>query len=359
MAKPFWQRGEDYAKKVSGELIEQIKRGVAPWQKPWKPGEDCTPENVSTGKKYTGGNSLYLMSRAIREGRGDHRWGTYRQIEAAGGQVRRGEKGTTVLFFSDRTKKPVKDEQGKLVKDPDGKTVYEEEQHRFPMCKQYTVFNVEQADGLELKPRAARSAPEWRTHQEADLVIRASGTTVQHAAGDRAFYCLDEDKVVLPELNQFSTRNGYYQTALHECGHSTGHPERMDRDTLREGIDKGFGSPEYAREELRAEINAMMTGERVGVGHNPQRGAAYVENWVKVLKDDPHEIRRAARDAQQMSDYLLGRARELNREDPIEEREAELTRKYSHARGPQISHTPKQTPEQPTQQQERDTGPSR
>ena len=248
---------------------------------------------------------------AIREGRGDHRWGTYRQIEAAGGQVRRGEKGTTVLFFSDRTKKPVKDEQGKLVKDPDGKTVYEEEQHRFPMCKQYTVFNVEQADGLELKPRAARSAPEWRTHQEADLVIRASGTTVQHAAGDRAFYCLDEDKVVLPELNQFSTRNGYYQTALHECGHSTGHPERMDRDTLREGIDKGFGSPEYAREELRAEISAMMTGERVGVGHNPQRGAAYVENWVKVLEDDPHEIRRAARDAQQMSDYLLGRAREL------------------------------------------------
>ena len=359
MAKPFWQRGEDYAKKVSGELIEQIKRGVAPWQKPWKPGEDCTPENFSTGKKYTGGNSLYLMRRAIREGRGDHRWGTYRQIEAAGGQVRRGEKGTTVLFFSDRTKKPVKDEQGQTVKDPDGKTVYEEEQRRFPMCKQYTVFNVEQADGLELKPRRARTTPEWKTHQKAEQVIEASGTTVQHVAGDRAFYRLDEDKVVLPELDQFPTRNGYYQTALHECGHSTGHPDRMNRDTLKEGIDQGFGSPEYAREELRAEISAMMTGERVGVGHDPRRGAAYVENWVKVLEDDPHEIHRAARDAQRMSDYLLDRARELDRDNPIEERQAELTRKYSHARGPQISHTPKQPTEQPAQQQQRDTGPSR
>ena len=73
--KSFWQRGEDYAKKLSGELIEQIKRGVAPWQKPWEPGEQSTSENFSTGKKYSGGNSLYLMSRAIREGRGDNRWG--------------------------------------------------------------------------------------------------------------------------------------------------------------------------------------------------------------------------------------------------------------------------------------------
>ena len=100
---------------------------------------------------------------------------------------------------------------------------------------------------------------------------------------------------MLPEPSQFPTRNGYYQTALHECGHSTGHPDRMDRDTLKEGLDKGFGSPEYAREELRAEISAMMTGRpRVGVGHDPQRGAAYVENWVAVLEKDPHEIHRAA-----------------------------------------------------------------
>ena len=103
--KSFWQRSEDYAKKVSNELIDQIKRGVAPWQKPWKPGEQISAENFSTGKRYTGGNSLYLMSRGIRDGRGDNRWGTYNQIREAGGQVRKGERGTQVLFFTDRTAK--------------------------------------------------------------------------------------------------------------------------------------------------------------------------------------------------------------------------------------------------------------
>ena len=356
----FWQRGEDYAKKVSGELIEQIKRGVAPWQKPWKPGEQSTPENFSTGKKYSGGNSLYLMSRAIREGRGDNRWGTYNQILAAGGQVRKGERGTRVLFFTDRTARAAKDEQGQTLKDQDGKTIYEEEQREKPICKQYTVFNVEQADGLELKPRFAQARPEWDAHRDAEKVIEASGAKVQHVPGDRAYYRIDEDQVVLPEPSQFPTRNGYYQTALHECGHSTGHPDRMNRDTLKDGLDQGFGSPEYAREELRAEISAMMTGERVGVGHDSQRGAAYVENWVAVLEKDPHEIHRAARDAQKMSDYLMDRAIGREVEAPVKEKTAaELTEEYSHARGPQISHAPKQPPQQHAQKLQRDVGPSR
>ena len=358
--KSFWQRGEDYAKKVSGELIEQIKVGVAPWQKPWKPGEQSTPENFSTGKKYTGGNSLYLMSRAIREGRGDNRWGTYNQILAAGGQVRKGERGTQVLFFTDRTARAAKDEQGKALKDQDGKTIYEEAQRAHPICKQYTVFNVEQADGLELKPRFAQARPEWDAHRDAGKVIEASGPKVQHIPGDQAYYRIDEDKVVLPEPSQFPTRNGYYQTALHECGHSTGHPDRMDRDTLKEGLEKGFGSPEYVREELRAEISAMMTGDRVGVGHDPQRGAAYVENWVAALEKDPHEIHRAARDAQKMSYCLMNRAIEHEREAPDKEKTAaELTLEYSHARGPQINQTPKQPTEQHAQQHQRDVGPSR
>ena len=197
--KSFWKRGEDYAKKVSGELIEQIKRGVAPWQKPWKPGEQISAENFSTGNKYTGGNSLYLMSRGIRDGRGDNRWGTYNQIREAGGQVRKGERGTRVLFFTDRTAKAAKDEQGKTLKDKEGKTIYEEEQRSRPICKQYTVFNVEQADGLELKPREGQVRPEWDAHRDAEKVIAASGPTVQHVPGDRAYYRIAEDKVVLPD----------------------------------------------------------------------------------------------------------------------------------------------------------------
>ena len=264
------------------------------------------------------------------------------------------------MFFTDRTAKAAKDEQGKTLKDKEGKTIYEEEQRSRPICKQYTVFNVEQAEGLELKQREGRARPEWDAHRDAEKVIAASGAKVEHVAGDRAYYRIAEDRVVLPEPGQFPTRNGYYQTALHECGHSTGHPDRMNRDTLKDGLENGFGSSEYAREELRAEISAMMTGERVGVGHDPQRGAAYVENWVAVLEKDPHEIHRAARDAQKISDYLMTRAVEREVEKPTKEKtRAELTQEYSHARGPRISQTPKQTKQQPTQAPQHDVGPSR
>ena len=151
--RTYYQRSEDYAKQVSSEIIEQIKKGTAPWQKPWKPGEQHSPSNIETGKAYTGGNSLYLMSRQIREGRGDNRWGTYRQIEAAGGQVRRGEQGTKVLFYQNRTEQPAKDETGKIRKDKEGKTIYEEAENVRPVMRQYTVFNVEQTNGLKLPPR--------------------------------------------------------------------------------------------------------------------------------------------------------------------------------------------------------------
>ena len=200
--KSFWQRGEDYAKKVSGEIIDQIKAGVAPWQKPWKPGEQISAENFSTGKKYSGGNSLYLMSRAIRDGRGDNRWGTYNQIREAGGQVRKGEKGTQVLFFTDRNSRVAKDEKGQTMKNKEGKTIYEEQKREKPICKQYTVFNVEQAEGLELKPREGQVRPEWDAHRDAEKVIAASGPTVQHVAGDRAYYRMAEDKIVLPEQSR-------------------------------------------------------------------------------------------------------------------------------------------------------------
>ena len=129
-------------------------------------------------------------------------------------------------------------------------------------------------------------------------MLQDSGVPVRHVAGDRAFYNLNRDEIVLPERGQFPSANHYYQTALHELGHSTGHPERMNRDTLTQGIGDGFGSPAYAKEELRREISAMMTGERVGVGHDPSRGAAYVEGGGRgarrsSARDPPSRGRRA------------------------------------------------------------------
>ena len=253
----FWERSEQYVRQVSDEIIEQIKAGVAPWQKPWKPGEKYTPENLSTGKSYTGGNSIYLMSRGIRQGYGDNRWGTYKQIEAQGGHIRKGERGTKVLFFTDRARTTAKDEAGKPLKDKDGKQVYREYQRNHPVVRQYTVFNVEQADGLNLPPRTAQAPPEWKAHADAEVVIRGSGVRISHVAGDRAFYNLPNDHVVLPEQGQFATANDYYQTALHELGHASGHESRLNRKTLQDGVAAGFGSEAYAREELWAETSAI------------------------------------------------------------------------------------------------------
>ena len=216
---PWGKFGTDYARRVSDDLIEQIKQGVAPWQKPWKPGERVAPENFSTDGRYAAANSVYLMSRGIQQGFGDNRWGTYRQIEAAAAHVRKGEKGTQVLFWT--------------------------QQEARSMTRQYTVFNIKQADGLDLPSRFFQQPPpEWATHGDAEKVIEASGATVEHVAGDRAYYRVAEDKVVLPKHDQFPTRNGYYQMALHECRpldrapgpHEPGHAQRR-------GWSKGLDRP--------------------------------------------------------------------------------------------------------------------
>ncbi len=354
--KPVWSQ-DDYHHEFAGTLRAQIEAGVAPWQKPWKPGEKHLPENAHTGTPYRGGNSVYLSVTQTAKGYGDHRWATYKQIQAMGGQVRNGEKGTQVLFYKfDDNRRETRDAAPDDTGKPTGGE-QDREHRRPPMVKCYTVFNVEQADGLTLERRGVEPPPEWQTHQTAELVIRESGVPVSHVRGDRAFYNIHDDRVTLPERDQFATANGYYQTAMHELGHATGHPDRMNRETLQTGVEKGFGTVEYAREELRAEMSAMMTGERVGVGHDGSRGAAYVKGWLQALDDDPKDIYRAAADAQRMTDYLVRPIRE--HEQATEKHHDELAEKYSAARGPQISHTPPTPTPQEQPQQERDAGMSR
>ena len=304
---------DEYHRQFADAIIEQIRQGTAPWQKPWGPGERVLPANVDTGRSYAGGNSLHLAAVAQARGYADVRWGTYRQIQARDGQVRKGEQGTRILSFQDHRKIAVNDERGRPVRDGEGNRIYRHERMPTPVVRQYTVFNAEQADGLPARPTPT-AEPLWKVHQNAERVLEDSGVPVRHMAGDRAFYNLNRDEIVLPERGQFPSANHYYQTALHELGHSTGHPERMNRATLTQGIAEGFGSPAYAKEELRAEISAMMTGERVGVGHDPSRGAAYVEGWVAALEEDPREIRRAAADSQKISDFVLDRSREREAE---------------------------------------------
>ena len=319
-----------YHKEFADDIIAQIERGTAPWQKHWQPGENRMPANFSTGARYQGGNALQLMVKRTQRAWNDNRWGTYKQIKEAGGQVRKGERGTTVLVYkpprrADGTEATPGEVAEDKPKNPDA------ERTTRPMWRRYTVFNVEQAEGLKLSDRAA-ARPGWEAQQNVERVIRAVGVRIREVNGDRAYYNMHRDEIVLPERSQFKNAEGYYQTALHEVGHSTGHKSRMNRESLRQGTDAGFGSEAYAREELRAEISAMMSSDRLGVAYEPQHATAYVKGWVAVLKDDPKEIHRAAAEAGRISDYVC-EAPERQRDNEIKKAKDTLPEAGAPERG--------------------------
>lgn len=326
---------QHYYRDFADKLIERIRQGTAPWQRPWNPGEASSlPENIQSERSYTGGNTVYLAMAAEERGYSDNRWGTFRQIKAMGGHVKKGERGEHVVFFARHKLIAQRDGEGKVRKGQDGKTLYRRQKLDRPVWRTYVVFNAEQTRGLKLPARGdGDKEPAWMPQKRAEAVIEQSGVDVRHRNGNRAYYHLKDDQVTLPERYQFPSSEAYYQTALHELGHATGHESRLDRETLKQGVDDGFGSEQYAREELRAEIAAMMTGDRLRTGHNPDRGAAYVEGWIAALKEDPREIHRAAADAQRMSNYLVDRAREQIQDIELEHDEARSA--TSPDRGPE------------------------
>ncbi len=302
------ERLDQYYRRVAETLIQQIEEGTARWTQAWKPGEKPLPANVKTGKQYRGGNSVWLASTADQRGYHDHRWGTYKQVRELGGNVRRGEKGCAILFWQFEQKRLARDSQGKPLLDVEGKPVYETRALDSPRVYTYTVFNAEQCDGLPRRELPGGGGG-WEVHREAERILKGSGAVIEHSGKNRAYYDLRRDRLILPYREQFPDAPKYYQTALHELGHWTGHPARLNRETLVKGIEEGFASPHYAREELRAEISSMMTGDRLDLGHDPSRHAAYVGSWIQALRDDPREIYRASRDAQGISDYTLDLAR--------------------------------------------------
>ncbi|MBL8366991.1 MAG: DUF1738 domain-containing protein [Candidatus Accumulibacter sp.] len=284
-----------FHEQVAEKLIEQLRQGTAPWQRPWEPGEAASllPINPTTGKRYRGINAIQLMS----QGRIDQRWLTYKQAAAAGAQVRKGEHGTAIQYWKFSEEHLRTDESGKPVLDAQGKPVKAEVRLERPRVFFATVFNAEQIDGL---PPMQRREQTWNAVERAEAILQASGAVIQHGGQNRAFYRLRTDSIHLPDKGQFPSADNYYATALHELGHWTGHASRLGRD-----LAHPFGSEGYAKEELRAEIASMILGDELGIGHDPGQHAAYVGTWINVLRDDPLEIFRAAADAEKIHGYVL------------------------------------------------------
>ena len=283
---------------VAEKLIEQLRQGTAPWQKPWEPGQPAAvfPMNPTTGQRYKGVNAIFLMV----QGHDDQRWMTYRQAEAAGAQVRKGERGTPIQYWKFDEETPKVDGQGQPVRNSQGDSEMVRVKLERPRVFHATVFNASQIDGLPPVQRPEGAEQRWNAVERAETILAASGATIRHESSNRAFYRSATDSIHLPQPGQFANADRYYATALHELGHWTGHSSRLDRD-----LSHPFGSEGYAREELRAEIASLILGDALGIGHDPGQHAAYVKSWIQVLENDPLEIVRAAADAEKIHRFVM------------------------------------------------------
>jgi antirestriction protein ArdC len=284
----------DHYQEVTDRIVAALEAGTPPWRKPWDPdkaGGPAMPRNAATGQRYRGINVLTLGMSSLAFSSGDPRWATYKQAEDRGWQVRKGERGTTGYFFK---KLELRDDSK-----PDDS---EDAVKRIPLLRAFTLFHTSQIDGVpDYIPPTIEEAP-WRAPEAAEIIIANSGAVVRFG-GDRAFYSPSTDHIQMPPHAAFATAEGFCGTMIHEASHWTGAEARLNRD-----LRNHFGSHDYAREELRAEIGQMMICGELGIAVSDadfSNNAAYVASWLEKLRSDRKEIFRAAADAQRIADYLL------------------------------------------------------
>jgi len=286
-------RGNVYDE-VTARIIADLEGGRVPWVQPWgRTGGAgaALPRNASTGRAYSGINVLILWGAVIDAGYPSQSWLTFRQAQDAGGCVRKGEHGVCVVY-ADRFTPGSERERAREAG---------EEARVVPFLKRFTVFNVAQCDGLR-EGLAADPAPlpEPEIVPVAEQVIVASGVPVR-VGGDEAFYSPSHDFVQVPPQPAFLDPINWYRTALHELTHATGHASRLDRKLVTT-----FGTKDYAREELVAEMGSAFLCASLGIVPTV-RHADYLASWLEVLREDNRAISRAASAASKAADWLLAR----------------------------------------------------
>lgn len=271
----------DIAGIVTDRIIAAMEEGTVPWRKPWT--GHGGPTSLATGKTYRGINYLILELVAQAEGYALPLWGTYKQFQAMGGSVTKGEKGTPVVLW-----KPMEKQN------PEGDT------ETYMLMRYFTVFNIAQTNvEAPEKYLIAREPVSVLDGVEAALNY-PGGPTVTHRQQDKAYYTATADEIVLPLLEQFHSPESYASTALHEATHSTGHSTRLNR------LDgAAFGCQKYAAEELVAEIGAAMLATALNIEVAYDQTATYLSSWLKVLKDDRKMLIQAAQKAQKAVDLIL------------------------------------------------------
>ena len=276
---------------VTSRIIAELEAGRLPWVQPWDTGRAAAglPYNVVSDRRYSGINILTLWHVVMSRGFRGHGFLTFRQAAALGGSVRRGERGTAVVY----TRRAAAD-----ASEPGGGGAGERK-GGFSFLKQFTVFSVDQCDGLPDKYHgAAPPMPEGLILPQAAALIAATGADVR-IGGASAYYSPRHDFVAVPYPQDFYEPVDWHRTAFHELGHWTGHASRLDRDQ-----SGGFGSKPYGHEELIAEMAGAFVCAALGIVPSV-RHADYIGSWLEIIREDHRAILRAASAASKAADYLL------------------------------------------------------
>ena len=309
---------KDVYTRVTERIISDLEQGIRTWLKPWSAehaaGRISRPLRHS-GTPYRGMNILLLWGAAMEKGYAAPIWMTYKQAQELGANVRKGEHGSLVVYANSITRTET-DDKG------------EDTEREIPFMKGYTVFNVEQVDGLPAHyyARPENPLPLSERIENADRFMTATGATINHG-GNSAFYVPARDVIQLPLFEAFKDKESYYATALHELTHWTRHEKRLQRDFGRQR----FGDEGYAREELVAELGAAFLCADLGITPEIRDDhAAYLGHWLMVLKDDKRAIFSAAAHAQRAADYLNGLQPQSQQEQQPDEA-AEATQTHAAA----------------------------
>jgi antirestriction protein ArdC len=272
---------------ITNKIIEELEKGAAPWVKPWR-ADSTAAKNIVSGKAYQGINRLVLGMGSMAPGFTPY-WASYKQWSERGAQVRKGEKGTQVVFFSPVTKEQ-ENSSGEM------------EEKQFAVLRLYTVFNSAQCEGAQVPVSTVSGS--FDPIQAAEQRIVKTGAVIRHG-GDAAFYSPSHDAIQMPHKSSFMDSASYYCTAFHELGHWTGAKHRLDRV-----FGGKFGNPAYAFEELVAELTAAFLCQEHGIA-GELRHAGYIQSWLKACRDDAKAIFKAAALAQKAADYILSLNAEL------------------------------------------------
>ena len=288
----------DSRKEIADKILESMKSGELMWRKDW---QKLAPYNGKTGRNYHGINQVRLFVESVSRGLDDPRFMTYKQAEEQGYNVKKGAQGIMLENWQFTKDQPVLDEAGNVQLGDDGKPLTETVQLEKPIVTYFKVFNAKDIEGIEPLPKLDVEREPVK-NELINNVLGSSRCEIKEEVQDRAYYRVDEDRIVIPPRENFTSLDAFLATALHEMAHSTGHESCLNRE-----LTGKFGSEEYAKEELRAELAAAFTQVALGVpvaDVDTENHGAYIQSWIGALENNYNEFFMAVSDADKIAGVL-------------------------------------------------------